>query len=265
MQTYYEILKVDITSSAEEIKRAFRKRAKELHPDVNPFDRVDPEAMQGLLNAYETLMDPDRRDDYNRRNFIVAPELKFDYREFLKRHQGDASCQAQLLFFDLFHQREADALELYEALTATAGYSLCEYLGREDYMDCAFLLAEEYERQNRLGKAFRLLVEIVELEHEKAYFRHFLVEVTDKIRTLVCFKMPGQLLPSEVIIYLNSLLTMDLPQKDLAFYLKKAAELYLDLGDSATATTYLRRGLELDEKLAGTKKLRERLAPFHAV
>jgi len=265
LQTYYEILKVDVTSSAEEIKRAFRKRAKELHPDVNPFQNADPEAMQGLLDAYETLMDPLRREDYDRRNFIVAPEVKFDYREFLARHADDPSFQSQLIFFDLLHQNEADAVELYESLTASEGYSLDDYLGREDYMDCVFLLAEEYERQNRLGRAFNLLVEIVELELQKPYFRHFFVEVTEKMRTLVCFKMPGELLPSEVISFLNKLLTMDLPHKDLAFYLKKAAELYLDLGDSATASAYLQRGLELDRKLAGTKKLRERLAPFRAV
>lgn len=265
MQTYYEILNVDISSSSEEIKRAFRKRAKELHPDVNPFHESDSEAMQGLLDAYETLMDPRRREDYNRRNFIIAPEVKFDYRDFLKRHPDDESCQAQLVFFDLLHQNETEAVELYAQLSTRDGFHLLDHLGREDYMDCAFLLAEEFERQNRLGRAFGLLVEIVELEQEQPYFRHFFVEVTDRLRTLVCFKMPGQLLPSEVISYLNKLLTMDMSDKDLAFYLKKAAELYLDVGDASTASAYLQRGLELDEKLAGTKKLRDRLALYGAV
>lgn len=265
MQTYYEILNVDISSSAEEIKRAFRKRAKELHPDVNPFADTDTEAMQGLLDAYETLMDPRRREDYNRRNFIIPPEVKFDYREFLRRHPDDESCQSQLVFYDLLHHNESEAVDLYERLSVRDGYSLLDHIGREDYMDCAFLLAEEYERQNRLSKAFRLLIGIVKLEQEKPYFRHFFVEVTDRIRTIVCFKMPGHMVPSEVIGHLNTVLTMDLGDKDLAFYLKKAAELYLDLGDAATAAAYLQRGLELDEKLAGTKKLRDRLAPFRTV
>ncbi|MBU8912526.1 MAG: J domain-containing protein [Spirochaetales bacterium] len=265
MKTYYEILSVNATSTADAIKRAFRKRAKEIHPDVNPFHESNPEVMQKLLQAYETLMDPIRREDYDRRNFIFQPELKFDYREFLKSRPNDESIQSRLVFFDLLHQREDDALALYDRLAARDGFSLDRYLDREDYMDCAFLLAEEYEFRLRFRPAFELLLDIVELEHDEPYFRHFFVDVTERIRTLVCFKMPTELPPREVIEHLNRLIVLELPTKDIAFYLKKAAELYLDIGDSVTAATYLQRGLQLDEKLAGTKKLRERLAPFQAV
>ena len=75
MKTYYEILDVDIASSPADIKRAFRRRAKEIHPDVNPYHDNQPDGMQVLLAAYETLMDPTRREDYNRRNFILKPEI----------------------------------------------------------------------------------------------------------------------------------------------------------------------------------------------
>ena len=221
--------------------------------------------MQSLLDAYETLMDPERREAYDRRHFILKPEVRFDYREFLKRHASEASFQARLIFFDLLHQREPEAVELYDRLVETDDFLLHEHLDREDYMDCAFLLAEEYERQMRYRQAFELLIEIVEMENHKPYFRHFFLEVTERLRTLVCFKMPGELPSDEVIGYLNRLVTTDLPSKDVAFYLKKAAEAYLDAGDSATATAYLQRGLELDGKLAGTKKLMERLALYHAV
>ena len=200
--------------------------------------------MQRLLQAYETLMDPIRREDYDRRNFIFRPELKFDYREFLRSRPNDESIQSRLVFFDLLHHREGDAVALYDRLAARDGFSLERCLGREDYMDCAFLLAEEYEFRLRFRPAFELLLDIVEFENAEPYFRHFFLEVIE---------------------YLNRLIVLDLPTKDVAFYLKKAAELYLDIGDSVTATTYLQRGLELDEKLAGTKKLRERLAPFLAV
>ncbi len=265
MKTYYEILSVNATSSSDDIKRAFRKRAKEIHPDVNPVHGSNPQVMRRLLLAYETLMDPMRREDYDRRNFIFQPDLRFSYRDFLKSRPEDESFQSRLVFFDLLHHREDEAVDLHDRLMKRDGFSLDRYLGREDYMDCAFLLAEEYEFRLKFPSSFELLLDIVDLENEQPYFRHFFLEVTERLRTLVCFKMPTQLPSPDVIGYLNRLVALDLPAKDIAFYLKKSAELYLDTGDSVAATAYLRRGLELDEKLAGTKKLRERLAPFQAV
>jgi tetratricopeptide (TPR) repeat protein len=265
LKTYYEILNIDVTSSSDQIKRAFRKRAKEIHPDVNPFHDTDPAGMQSLLRAYETLMDPTRRENYDRRNYIFQPKAKFNYRDFLKSRPDDEALQSRLVFFDLLHRREGEAIDLFDRLMEREGFSLERYLDREDYMDCAFLLAEEYENQLIFGPAFELLMEIVDFEAEKPYFRHFFLEVTERLRTLVCFKMPAELDPDDVIEYLNRLIVLDLPTKDIAFYLKKAAELYLDVGDPVTASAYLERGLELDEKLGGIKKLRERLTPFHAV
>jgi hypothetical protein len=58
---------------------------------------------------------------------------------------------------------------------------------------------------------------------------------------------------------------LDIGRKELAFFLKKGAELYADMGDAVTATAYLQRGLELDGKLAGTKKLKERLSALYPV
>jgi len=265
LKTYYEILNVEVTSSSDEIKKAFRKRAKEIHPDLSPYRDVDPAGMQSLLVAYETLMDPVRREAYDRRNFILRPEIRFNYRDFLRSRPEDEALQSRLVFFDLLHRREDEAVDLYERLSERDGFSLDRYLDREDYMDCAFLLAEEYENQLSYGAAFELLLDICSYEADEPYFKHFFLEVTDRLRTLVCFKMPTQYPPEEVLGYLNRLITLDLPQKDIAFYLKKGAELYLETGDSVTATAYLERGLELDGKLGGTKKLRERLAPFHAV
>lgn len=63
---HYEILGVKQTASQEEIKQAFRGRAKRHHPDRNPNDRHAHARFNLINEAYETLSDPGRRRTYDR-------------------------------------------------------------------------------------------------------------------------------------------------------------------------------------------------------
>jgi DnaJ-class molecular chaperone len=63
---YYEVLGVERGASETEVKRAFRKLARELHPDVNAHDPQAEEKFKAAAEAYEVLSDPEQRQTYDR-------------------------------------------------------------------------------------------------------------------------------------------------------------------------------------------------------
>jgi molecular chaperone DnaJ len=63
---YYEVLGVDRGASVEEVKRSYRKLAVKFHPDKNPDDAHAEEKFKELGEAYDVLMDSDKRAAYDR-------------------------------------------------------------------------------------------------------------------------------------------------------------------------------------------------------
>lgn len=62
---YYEVLGVAKNASADEIKKAYRKKAIQYHPDKNPGDKVAEEKFKEAAEAYEVLSDPQKRQRYD--------------------------------------------------------------------------------------------------------------------------------------------------------------------------------------------------------
>jgi curved DNA-binding protein CbpA len=61
----YVVLGLRHGATESEIKRAYRRLARRFHPDINPGDRLAEARFRQILDAYETLIDPDRRSRYD--------------------------------------------------------------------------------------------------------------------------------------------------------------------------------------------------------
>lgn len=63
---YYNVLGVDKNADAKDIKKAYRKQARKLHPDVNPGDKEAEQKFKQINEANEVLSDPEKRKKYDK-------------------------------------------------------------------------------------------------------------------------------------------------------------------------------------------------------
>jgi molecular chaperone DnaJ len=69
----YEVLGVRRSATLAEIRRAYQKRARHLHPDLNPGDPAAVERFRAVSRAFEVLADADRRAEYDLRGTLSSP------------------------------------------------------------------------------------------------------------------------------------------------------------------------------------------------
>ena len=92
---FYKILEVDRKASEKEIKKAFREKAKHLHPDKNKSPNAEAQFRE-LAEAYEVLSDPQKRKEY---------DIGGNHRAYT---QGSRATNFDFNFDDLFKQFEND-------------------------------------------------------------------------------------------------------------------------------------------------------------
>jgi DnaJ-class molecular chaperone len=95
----YDVIGVARTASAEEIKRAFRKKAKTLHPDANPGDAKAQDRFAELNNAYELLSDASKRRSFDRGEIDAEGKPRFSgFEGFGGGRPGAGGPQGETIF-----------------------------------------------------------------------------------------------------------------------------------------------------------------------
>src|SRR5688572_8664100 len=104
----YIVLGLAHGATEAEIKRAYRRLARRFHPDINPGDRVAEARFRQILDAYETLMDPQRRSRYDSGHGVEArddrPKSGFEGFDFSARG-ADHSATFGDLFAEVLTER----------------------------------------------------------------------------------------------------------------------------------------------------------------
>lgn len=106
----YIVLGVQREATPGDIKRAYRRLARRWHPDINPGDRDAAVRFRQVLEAYETLIDPDRRRCYDAGHAPVAraehaPAYGFSGFDFSARVHAERTTTFGELFEDVFARR----------------------------------------------------------------------------------------------------------------------------------------------------------------
>src|SRR5512139_2065781 len=113
----YELIGVPRTAGLEEIKRAYRRLARRLHPDVNPGDRAAAVRFRVVADAYEILADPERRrqyDAYGLTATVLGGAATFGFEGFdfsMESASGREASTFGDLFADVIHETVGRAAE----------------------------------------------------------------------------------------------------------------------------------------------------------
>jgi curved DNA-binding protein CbpA len=249
MNNYYELLGVDRDAPADEIKKAFREKAKRLHPDI--AGKGAEGQMRKLITAYETLSSGERRYEYDRAYSRFVKNPGFDYRSWLHEQGDSPEYQAKLVFFELLHLEDDEAIGLWQK-NGGINFPMERYLDREDWMDCGFLLAEELDKRRHCYEAFRLLAQIISEERKRPYFKHFTVEIEKLVREIVRLRLKPQTDTETWVECMQTLLALDFPARDEAAWTRSLVQALIALGDHA--------GAEQIAREAGTRKTDSRKA-----
>lgn len=261
MVNYYQVLQVRDSSNNKEIKDSFRKLVKKHHPDKNRSNGThSEEKIKLLIEAYKTLTDSEKRTQYDQLLQFESADERPYFREKNEKGKDDLKVQAKQVLRDLLDKNGPQAVKDYERLQkGVVKFTLLKCLSIRDYLDCAFLLAEEYERQGKCELAFKLYEDVYQRELKNPARRFLHEEIKDRIIRLSGKKLLKLVQTGSAIAYLQRTLDLELSKVEKAFIYKKIADCYLKLGEWNSSIVNFDTAMSLHPNLKGTQTLRNKL------
>ncbi len=264
MINYYQVLQVQEGSDRAEIRNSFRKLAKKYHPDKTKANGISSEEkIKLLIKAYKTLTDAEKRIHYDTQLQSNSIRIRdFYYKESPKRGNGkyDLRSQAKMVLNDLLNKNGPQAVKNYERLKEeNKEFELLAFLNLKDYLDCKFLLAEEYEIQGHYELAFKMYEYVYQEEDGNPARKHLLEEIKERILRLSCKKLVKLTQPDTAITYLTRALNLKLNKNEEAFIYKKIADCYVASGEWDNALERFNKALSLCPNLKGAQTLKNKL------
>jgi len=192
---YYAILEIEKDATTAEVKSAYRRLAKQFHPDKNPGREQEVEPKFKLISvAHEILIDESKRCSYDRtlqveasrraRPSNVEQRQQNAYKEYLmRRAKKQVSAQCRLILVELLNGNPHTAVDIYEQLkTKFRDVDLTHYMSYADSRDCEYLLAEAYHSLGKYIKAATLYEGLLQCEKVRPYFQNFTKEIKAKLK-----------------------------------------------------------------------------------
>lgn len=237
MENYYQILGIRPDATVAEIRKAYRRKVKEFHPDRT--GKETSAEFQLVVKAYR-ILSAERSEKFFDNNPFYHKSTKknrkeFDYREWLSVREDEES-RSKLIIFDLLHGREDDAVAEFKRMSMNhADFSLKKWFTREDFMDYGYILAEELYFRSEYYDAIILLEQIIRMEYSFPYFRLFFPDVLEFTVNILKRHIEGKIDDELAIDVWERALELRLGKSEDTFFLLKMAEAYQRLGDSHTA------------------------------
>ena len=263
---HYQTLEVDRHAAPGAIKQAFRRLAKEYHPDKNPTrEKFATKMFRQISTAYDVLRDPAERFKYDLTLNAATRNASFrsPYHEgFTHRHY--TQYRFGLMFQQLLTQNYEAGIQIYEQLQrGNKKFRIDGFLDYENSRDCEFLIAEAYQTLGDLPKATRIYESLLALEKRRPVFHHFADEIRDRLKRIYCYALADPVHIESIPNNLEKIRALKLSKRETAWVYKNLAEFYCEINWLAKAQEMLRIALELHPRLEGTKKICQKLRLEH--
>ena len=251
MTDFYKVLGVRQNATLAEIKRAYREKVKNLHPDLTG-DITRKEEFNEVVHAYRVLSDSRQRNIFDESFFVRAKHKSgnsesFDYYKWLSARE-DYESRAKLIFYTLMRNREDEAVAEFKRMqTNHPDFTLKDFFTREDFMDYGYILAEELVIRAEYYDAFLLLEQIIKMEYSYHYFYIFFPEVIQFTLNILKRNIDGIINDELALDVYERALDLELGKTNDAFFLRKMSEEYRRLGDLATSEICLREAVKVLE------------------